>query len=1454
MKRFVLALALICLSVHRVVAFSPPVDQSGTLKMRIDGVPAEIALDQPLRFTVVLEQTGDTPIQGVLSVFLNDDWTVTGDTLVPVDLAGRGTFEKTFEAVAKDRALAAHYPVHAQADLVNGDTPVTLHPIAVFQTSRPQAPGAPSVGDTKPALDSYSCLQAPDDIWVDGDLKEWENAVPVFLGPDQCSTGTITPESFGAVFRALHRDGKLFVALRVNDDDVSCTDFRTPDFMNSDYIRLYLSATPPTQETTAYLSKEDVVLAISVLGNGDSPAVKIPSYGFATRRDVQLDACRFACRRTANGYAFEAAIPLSVTGKQPSTNAILGFNLLVGDADAGHRVGEVSLGHRVPEYWLRPASFVPLTLSSETSAGALSATELPLMTLSPRSWALERFMNGRASIVYGDETVQMPVGWSGTHKRSGTSWHATRVNRGGQELAAINFHPPFRKGSGAVSCEFRLQLPDVTPIALEFKTAIRDNTAEEPPSDGVEFRVLAKSPEQAETQQIFQRFTATKTWEAASASLDSFAGKEITLTLWNSSGPEGNTTCDSGYWGAPTLVVGPKAEPIPEAAWEARINQAELWAREAAGGKSVADTLLLGGPNGAYGVALLPGKRGLVDAVLAFSGGKRTLSFRGFEIDIDGRTAGDVRSEITVTDAKATFRPGSIRIEHTFDTPHGRVPVRADLRVVRGALSVAFSMPGVTRNARGEPRFTRLGLGPSSAPIHRVYAGFGNVIESPGAFKLRGGGFQLSTRHVGADYADSLSLLQASDIYPDALVCRPESNLFQLQTHHDARFLLIPSATGAFTAARHYRDLNGFKPGKGIKRLFGRMCLDQWGGEYGIATQAIERAAAFGLTHSVFVKHVWQRWGYDYRLPEIYPPRYGLESFKELAAACRKNGILFAPHDNYIDFYPDAAGFSYDHIIFNRDGTPQKAWLNKGRNARSYRWLPHAFMPWLKENMKLMKTGFAPTSLFIDVFSAIHPMDYYDRTGAFHMKTRALKEWAKAFDVSRAVLARGAPMLSEAGHDGLVGSLDGGQADHNSAAKWGIKGAAATRTPWHDMATHGRFVLLAGGLGSRYGDRDPAHTYGTDDYLSNTVIGGRNPMCDGPFSRRAVMTYWLLHDVCNTLAHLEFEAHEFANDTVYRQHTLFSRNSGVWTNRTDGNWFVHGFNLPKYGFLVRTHQGEAGVVEIQGQRVGFARSPDTIFVDARPPYLSGRKRHVATRVLAGRYLDNGVFEIDVEWEAKKDLEAGLRPFVHVGHPKADNQGEGIAHHGHMNLPEDALTSAGTYAATIRVEIPPTSFGGEYTLRYGLYNPGKGGYRVRPDADVEGDRVRGGKLLLTIEDGQINHGEYVREKRLEGIIGLNREQRPVDFGPVVTNGAFRLLMDEDEWTLIPLPNSMPFQTQCRLAQLGAPADATATLTAIDMDGKPTQELEATVSRGVLSMALDAEDFAYKIRLVKPKKRK
>jgi hypothetical protein len=308
--------------------------------------------------------------------------------------------------------------------------------------------------------------------------------------------------------------------------------------------------------------------------------------------------------------------------------------------------------------------------------------------------------------------------------------------------------------------------------------------------------------------------------------------------------------------------------------------------------------------------------------------------------------------------------------------------------------------------------------------------------------------------------------------------------------------------------------------------------------------------------------------------------------------------------------------------------------------------------------------------LFLDVFTAVTPFDYYDRAGNFYPHTRTAKEWGAAFDNARRLLGPTAPMLSEAGLDALIGSLDGAQSDHFPAQRWDMKFADAERTPWHDMATHGRFVLFAGGLANRYGalrwdyTTQPGHGYGSDDYLSNTVIGGRNPMSDGPFSRDAVMTYWLLHDVCASLARATFETHAFGAD-VHQQHTTFGNGGKVWTNRGKTDWEITMDGkkrvLPEYGFYVETPEATAGVLLRHGRRVAFSVSGRTVFVDARPEKnpVSGENplvdfEHLATngafRLLlndanAWRLIplpDGGPFRVEFRFAVSKPGGVGLK--------------------------------------------------------------------------------------------------------------------------------------------------------------------------------------------------------------------
>lgn len=865
---------------------------------------------------------------------------------------------------------------------------------------------------------------------------------------------------------------------------------------------------------------------------------------------------------------------------------------------------------------------------------------------------------GRTFYQQKQKPVELGLHYSGSDRATGTHHSRGLQTRGGVSRPGFSMHPPYRNGSGAVWTDHAVSLPANKPASLAFHTAIRDSAPSEPKSDGVEFKVVVADATGVE-KELFTRFSDAKSWEAGSADLSAYAGQRITVRVWSGPGPKNNTTCDACFWGDVVLIVGTLPKLPTAAQWQAREADAIARAKQVVAQKraSGAGAYLLQVNGQPFGAALVLGEQGITDGVLAFSDGTRALTYRGFQCAVDGLDVGGVENGQPVLQAKSSKTwGGSEEIIHEVSRPSGMLTIRTKMRVEQGVLKIAWDMPGAKRDHRGTPRFTRLALGPCNEKVWRVYAGLGNVIEKPGPFKLRSGGFGLSTRHVGADYPNGLSLLQASDVFPDGAVYVPETKRFSLETPHDATFMLIPSAKGAYDAARLYADVCGFKKGRGVDSILGRLCLDQWGGDTLKAAEDLKQAGRYGLKDAFFVKHVWQRWGYDYRLPEIYPPRGGLEPFLAMREAARKAGILFVPHDNYIDFYPDAEGYSYDHVYFSSDGRPVRAWYNEGRQALSYKWMPHAFRPWMEANLKLMHDGFNPDGLFIDVFTAVAPVDYYDRAGTFYPRMRTAKEWAGAFDTCRERLRKDGPMISEAGTDALIGSVDAAQSDHFGAERWMSGFGDAERTPWHDMATHGKMVLLAGGLGPRYAARDwndrshnPLHGYGSDDYLSNTVMGGRNPMCDGPFSRRAIMTYWLLHDVCAVLARETFEAHAFGK-TIHQQHTVFSNNAKVWVNRGSNEvWTVADDKaLPRYGFYVETSRAKAGVFLIDGQRVGFAKSEKALFVDARPRSQAIRKANVASAGwkdgqpaeaevnVAGRKLDFGDLSTDGAFRLLRD--------------------------------------------------------------------------------------------------------------------------------------------------------------------------------------------------------------------------
>jgi hypothetical protein len=804
---------------------------------------------------------------------------------------------------------------------------------------------------------------------------------------------------------------------------------------------------------------------------------------------------------------------------------------------------------------------------------------------------------------YDKPLFHMPVGWQGNSTESSASFAQQPVSRGGTKQAIV-MHPPWRPGGGTVFVDYLLKLPVVTPIRLTFANAIRDHTATEPASDGVTFRVWVGS------ERLFERHTDSKKWLDAEVDLSRFAGRQILLRLESHPGPKRDTTCDSSYWGEPMVIAGTLEPELTDAGrreLRRRAGDIVKSRKESGRGEFVFEL------EDDYVAALVLGRKGLADSAIAFGRGSRCVVFDGLQTSVLRHRIGSDPSRIAVrkVTAKEDKLSEKLTVKHNLSFEDEEFDLTAEVWKDKSGLRIRLRCP---------KRITDMALAPADRKAPRVYYGHGYCIVEPEVFRASFGGHNLSTSHVGFDFDGGVSLLVACDNPPDYLEVDPEQKIYSLHTHLDATMTFVPSINGAFDCAHKYRPLFDKKPADGFKRKAGRFVFDIWGGRYSEIAETTKRMAAYGLTDSLLTVHVWQRWGYDYRLPDIYPPLPQLgtvENMRQIAEVCAEHDIPWGLHDNYIDFYPDAADYSYDHICFTGQGEPVKAWINEGRNAQSYRWRPDRIMPFVKRNLKLIKPNLRPTHYFIDVFTSLPCFDFYDKQGKFHSMLETRKHWGETFAWIRDYLGGNAPMTSEAGHDQLIGYLDGSDCQHMtlSAEKgWPHIRIACEdweRVPWFDAVLHDKFSLHGVGYPSRYkldqaqGDRRVVES---DDYISAEILEGHALMIDRrAFGRGAVRKYWLAQDFIRSIALDEIENVEFVRGDIHRQLITWKSGARVYVNRGDEDWQVAGKTLPQYGYFAKNGSIESSIERIDGVIVEQSRSSSGSYFNARAFNRGGRR-------------------------------------------------------------------------------------------------------------------------------------------------------------------------------------------------------------------------------------------------------
>ncbi len=1045
---------------------------------------------------------------------------------------------------------------------------------------------------------------------------------------------------------------------------------------------------------------------------------------------------------------------------------------------------------------------------------------------------------------YDKPLVYMPVGWQGSSTESSASFFIQQHTRGTSKHAIV-MHPPWKPGGGTIFTEYMLKLPDTTPIKLNFSNAIRDHTEAEPPSDGVTFRVWAGD------QKLFERHTDSKVWLDDQADLSRFAGKKILLRLESHPGPKRNTTCDSSYWGEPTIIAGTLPPQLTDAEREQLRNRAESIIKTQ---KATNNNEFIFKLEDNCTAAIVPGKNGLTDAAIAFGKDEHCVVFEGLNISVLRNKMGREHSQLVIrkVDTKKDNLSGKLTITHHLTLANEDFALTAEVWKDKAGLRIKLQCP---------KRITDIALGQADRKAPRVYYGHGYCIIEPKAFRANFGGHDLSTSHVGFDFDKGISLLTACDNPPDYLEVNPDQRIYSLHTHLDATLTFVPSAKGAFDCARKYRPLFDKKPAAGLKNKAGRFVFDIWGGRYTEIAETMKRMIAYGLTDSLLTVHVWQRWGYDYRLPDIYPPMPSLgtiEDMQQIANVCAKAGIPWGLHDNYIDIYPDATDYSYNHICFTEHGEPIKAWLNEGRNAQSYRWRPDHIMPFVKRNLKLIKPNLKPKHYFIDVFTSLPCFDFYDRDGNFYSMLETRKCWGEAFAWIRDYLGDNAPTTSEAGHDQLIGYLDGSDCQHLQLSPVGKRFCIKLdckdweRVPWFDVVLHDKFSLHGVGYSGRYqGGRDRNnHGIESDDYISAEILEGHALMIDrGGFGSSAVRKYWLAQDFARSIALDNIENVEFINGDIHRQLITWKSGAEVYVNRGDKDWQVADKTLPQYGYFAKSGRIESSIERINGIITEQSGGPSRCYFNARG-FNQDATLAISPKADRLEYIGDRRFKLIVDWDVQQAAPKDLQIFIHFNNPKSERPDK-IAFQSGGNPATGTSKWSGrvTTGENWTAQIPNDFGAGEYEITIGLWDPSTGRRYELLGEDDGSRRYQLGKLVAEGTDEKITNIRLVKHKpKPQPPLRWNIGRIPIDFGPVVTTGAFRCELNKNTIVVTPLPDLEPFTITLRTDKLTGTKDKYATsVTAINANGNNIRNVKFDAQNSQMQFQTSKNEFAYKIVL-------
>ena len=1053
--------------------------------------------------------------------------------------------------------------------------------------------------------------------------------------------------------------------------------------------------------------------------------------------------------------------------------------------------------------------------------------------------------------LYGGERVEMPAGWSGYFTEDvGVAYYAAGT-RGGRRAYVL--HCPWKHGTGPVRLEYSLIVPKMTPVVLSFGIAMRPDITEQ--SDGVTFSAFLAAD--GKSRQLMHEHYTKGEWKDFRFDLSEHAGRRIVVAFQTEPGPEHSASFDFSMFGEPTITVGRATDTRDRLLRQ--IAQSRAYRRTAQRG--------LTGLANRHANGVVPSANDPHETRVKFVGDAYRFEYRGDDCRIEYTlplTDGSLSAITARVDDSEPFRPcqgGGIQFAPEKKGRGGRrTPERAEL--------VRHKLEGKSVTATW-----RYHAGDTKAEVTWVFQLVGKALaiaaesrdKTIARFSLGQPWTKGLCRRIRVPYLTTgqAAFLRPQNVYvmgyldwTKSMASRTPAGealyIPRLDTLRnplkEAGYVAVSPELGEVLPNIPH------PPSPYLKLLGPKVMLDIWGGHYDKGAELFRTLKSYGVDHAAVIWHVWQRYGYDVKLPDHLPadPRMGGdEAMTRLAAAAREVAYPFSLHENYIDFYPDAPSYDPAEVVLTPKGEFSKAWYHKGTKVQSFALKAHRMVHYASQNSPEIHRRFGTTAAYLDVHTCVppwHHVDYDPKSplaGAFHAKVLA---HAKLFQYERDV-HRG-PLFGEgSGHFYWAGLCDGVEAQVGGGEDRELLVDFDLLKLHPQMVNHGMGYYtrwLRTGRQTKWWAEAPTPEQ-LDKYRCQEIAYGHAGFVGSPCVTIPYFV-WREHNIVTPVQALygTAKATEILYEvkgklvtssaalpcgTLDRVRVAYDSGLVVHVNQRKAPWRVGRRVLPQYGFLAKGPDLLAYTALVDDTIVDYAENNQTLFVDARTHVWRPWERNLAKiepRLKAFKDTGDGTFEITYEWVVSETLAKNYIAFVHFCDPEPKDDEDDIRFQNDHELPtsqwrEGTVVADGPHRVGVARDDAGTSYDiliGLHAIgegRLGLLGTSKGSSRIligQIGVEREGTRVKSLKLL-PIDDAR--RGQLAKRRVFDE--RMNTAGKLIDFGTVRTDGSFKLYKRGDRLTLLPYPREKEFSIELDVRTLaGVGRSAAVRIDALDAEGK------------------------------------